>query len=67
VAAIKKHRHQPALTVIEGSCVSTWLMWLHMAPVEDMMVLSEIGEQWSPQTAPVANDIPMLFTLFYMS
>src|SRR5690606_24066283 len=27
-------------------------MWLHMAPVEDMMVVSEIGEQWSPQTAP---------------
>src|SRR5690554_1467706 len=27
-------------------------MWLHMAPVEDMMVVSEIGEQWSPHTAP---------------
>ena len=27
-------------------------MWLHMAPVEDMIVVSEIGEQWSPQTAP---------------
>lgn len=27
-------------------------MWLHIAPVEDMMVVSEIGEQWSPHTAP---------------
>ena len=27
-------------------------MWLHCAPAELMMVVSEIGEQWSPQTAP---------------
>ena len=27
-------------------------MWSHCAPAEDMIVVSEIGEQWSPQTAP---------------
>ena len=27
-------------------------MWSHCAPVDAMMVVSEIGEQWSPATAP---------------
>ena len=27
-------------------------MWLHWAPALDMIVVSEIGEQWSPQTEP---------------
>ena len=27
-------------------------MWLHWAPAEAMIVVSEIGEQWSPHTAP---------------
>ena len=27
-------------------------MWLHCAPAEAMIVVSEIGEQWSPHTAP---------------
>ena len=27
-------------------------MWLHCAPADDIIVVSEIGEQWSPQTAP---------------
>ena len=27
-------------------------MWSHFAPVEDKMVVSDTGEQWSPQTAP---------------
>ena len=27
-------------------------MWLQCAPVEERMVVSEIGEQWSPNTAP---------------
>ena len=35
-----------------GSCVDTWSMWLQRAPVEDRIVVSEIGEQWSPNTAP---------------
>ena len=30
----------------------TWFTWLQPAPAEAMMVVSEIGEQWSPQTAP---------------
>ena len=28
------------------------MMWLHCAPAEAMIVVSEIGEQWSPHTAP---------------
>ena len=35
-----------------GNCVDTWLIWSHFAPVLAIMVVSEIGEQWSPQTAP---------------
>ena len=36
-------------------------MWLHLAPAEDIIVVSEIGEQWSPQTAPARHaDIPMI-------
>ena len=27
-------------------------MWLQRAPVDDRMVVSEMGEQWSPHTAP---------------
>ena len=27
-------------------------MWWQLAPVEDKIVVSEIGEQWSPNTAP---------------
>ena len=27
-------------------------MWLHCAPADARMVVSEIGEMWSPQTAP---------------
>ncbi len=35
--------------------VCTWLMWLDCAPELDMMVVSEIGEIWSPQTAPAST------------
>ena len=31
------------------------MMWLHSAPAEDIMVVSEMGEQWSPQTAPARH------------
>ena len=42
-------------------------MWSHWAPAEDMIVVSEIGEQWSPQTAPamqaetqmMASELPL--------
>ena len=30
-------------------------MWSHLAPAEDIIVVSEIGEQWSPQTAPAIH------------
>ena len=44
-----------------GSCVDTWLTWLHIAPAEAMMVVSEMGEQWSPNTAPARHaDTPMM-------
>ena len=35
-----------------GSCVLTCAMWSQRAPAEAMTVVSEIGEQWSPHTAP---------------
>ena len=51
----------PATVMAYGICVETWLMWLHAAPAEDMMVVSEMGEQWSPQTAPARHaDILMM-------
>ena len=28
-------------------------MWLHPAPIEESIVVSDIGEQWSPKIAPV--------------
>ena len=33
----------------------TWSRWSHCAPADDMMVVSEMGEQWSPQTAPAIH------------
>ena len=38
-----------------GSWVLTWFIWLHCAPALDMMVVSDIGEQWSPHTAPAMH------------
>jgi len=35
-----------------GNCVITWSIWLDPAPVDERIVVSEIGEQWSPKTAP---------------
>ena len=50
-----------ATVMAYGNCVDTWLMWLHCAPAEAMIVVSEIGEQWSPQTAPARQaDIPIM-------
>ena len=49
----KTHAYDTAATVrAYGNCVETWLTWLHWAPAEAIMVVSEMGEQWSPQTAP---------------
>ena len=38
-------------------CVLTWSMWLHPAPIDDIIVVSDIGEQWSPNIAPVKVSI----------
>ena len=39
----------------------TWFRWSDSAPAEDMMVVSEMGEQWSPQTAPARQaEMPMM-------
>ena len=35
-----------------GICVDTWSMCLHWAPADARIVVSEIGEIWSPHTAP---------------
>ena len=35
-----------------GNWVVTWFKCSHCAPADDMMVVSEMGEQWSPHTAP---------------
>ena len=36
-------------------------MWSQRAPADDIIVVSEIGEQWSPQTAPARQaDIPII-------
>lgn len=43
-----------------GICVVTCSIWSQSAPVEERMVVSDIGEQWSPNTLPpkvAANDI----------
>ena len=42
----------PATVQAYGICVDTWSIWLHLAPVEDNIIVSDIGEQWSPNTEP---------------
>ena len=41
-----------------GIWVRTWEMWLQAQDCELSIVVSEIGEQWSPNTAP-ANTLPI--------
>ena len=43
--------HEPARNAY-GSCVFTWSIVLTRHDAADSTVVSEIGEQWSPQTAP---------------
>ena len=45
-------KQQPATTNVYGICEDTCSIWLQPAPVEDKIVVSEIGEQWSPNTEP---------------
>ena len=39
-----------------GACVFTWSTWSDAAAIEERTVVSEIGEQWSPNTAPARTD-----------
>lgn len=41
-----------AATMAYGSCVRTWSMWSVAEAMEEIMVVSEMGEQWSPNTPP---------------
>lgn len=41
-----------ATVIPYGSWVLTWSTWTHPAPADDIIVVSDIGEIWSPQTAP---------------
>ena len=54
--------NESAATVIAyGSWVEMWLIWFDIAPADDMIVVSEIGEQWSPHTAPARQAaMPMM-------
>ena len=40
-------------TIAYGNCVRTCSAWSHPVPTLDSTVVSEIGEQWSPQVAPL--------------
>ena len=46
---------QQAATVNEYTiCVETWTKWSTPAPALERMVVSDIGEQWSPNTLPAS-------------
>ncbi len=54
--ATRKVRNDTDATVkAYGNWVVTWSRWSHCAPADDMMVVSDMGEQWSPQTAPAIH------------
>ena len=43
-------------------CVLTWSIWLHPAPIDESIVVSDIGEQWSPNIAPVNTALVLTIT-----
>ena len=54
--AMRYETSDTAATVVAyGSCVVTCDRWLQDAPADAMIVVSEIGEQWSPYTAPAMH------------
>ena len=56
-----------ATSTAYGSCVDTWFIWLHWAPADAMMVVSDIGEQWSPHTAPAMHaEIEMIIIVWFV-
>ena len=42
----------PPTTNAYGIWDFTWLIWSQPEAIEDKIVVSDIGEQWSPQTEP---------------
>src|SRR3989338_7044159 len=49
-----------------GSCVRTWSIWSEADPIDERIVVSEIGEQWSPNTAPLmTEDIVAIMSASY--
>ena len=45
----------------------TWFTCSHCAPAEAMIVVSEIGEQWSPHTAPaIQAEIEMIISSWFV-
>lgn len=56
-----------ATSTTYGSCVDTWFIWLHWAPADAMIVVSDIGEQWSPHTAPAMHaEIEMIIIVWFV-
>lgn len=45
-------REHIATSIAYGIWVATWSIWLHAAPVDDSIVVSDMGEQWSPKIDP---------------
>ena len=42
-----------AIAIAYGNWVLTWSIWSQADAIEETMVVSEIGEQWSPKTLPL--------------
>lgn len=51
-AVINPTKEAEATVKEYGIWVETWEMWSQPEPAEDKIVVSEIGEQWSPKTEP---------------
>ena len=61
-AAMYARNEITAIEIAYGSCVATCFTWSHCAPALAIIVVSEIGEQWSPHTAPaIQAEIEMIF------
>ena len=47
-----------------GICVETWSICLQSAPADESIVVSEIGEIWSPHTAPDRIEATQISSIF---
>ena len=45
------------------TCVFVWSMWSEPAPSEDKIVVSDNGEQWSPNVAPPITAPTVAYTV----